>query len=396
MWTGKLSRRGRWAVPGGALLATGAVLAGMQLPLAQASPSLPAKTPAQLIAWVITQGQKPAERALSGTITETASLGIPRLPGLQDQRSLLGMLSGSHTVKVWIAPPDRYRIELPGRMSETDLYANGSTVWLWDSAANTATKLSVGQGMGWYAYAPPSSSSAYSSQLTITASPAGAPTPQQIAAQILAAVGPSTLVSTDSNVIVAGRAAYELRIAPRSSQSTIGSIRIAIDGQNQVPLRVQIYARDASTPAFSVGFTDVTFATPSKADTSFTPPPGAHITQAGQGSARLMPGHDPSRPGDYGTSGTGWLTVVKLPAAALNAAAQQAGSSTAPVSLNGGPGEQAFAIQAALNAASPVRGVWGSGRLLHTALFNVLITDNGEMFLGAVEPELLYQAAAGH
>ena len=42
-----LSRRARWAVPAGAVVVVGGVLAGSVISVAQASPSLPAKTPAQ-------------------------------------------------------------------------------------------------------------------------------------------------------------------------------------------------------------------------------------------------------------------------------------------------------------------------------------------------------------
>jgi hypothetical protein len=41
-----------------------------------------------------------------------------------------------------------------------------------------------------------------------------------------------------------------------------------------------------------------------------------------------------------------------------------------------------------------VNGSLGSGRLLQSALFSVLITDDGRVIAGAVAPELLYQAAA--
>ncbi len=48
----KLSRRTRWAVPVGALAITGAVTAGSLISVAQASPGLPPRTPAQLLAQV--------------------------------------------------------------------------------------------------------------------------------------------------------------------------------------------------------------------------------------------------------------------------------------------------------------------------------------------------------
>jgi len=46
-----------------------------------------------------------------------------------------------------------------------------------------------------------------------------------------------------------------------------------------------------------------------------------------------------------------------------------------------------------LGAAHPVHGAWGSGRLLHTSLVSMLIT-NGHVLIGAVTPSALYAAAA--
>jgi hypothetical protein len=40
-----------------------------------------------------------------------------------------------------------------------------------------------------------------------------------------------------------------------------------------------------------------------------------------------------------------------------------------------------------------VRGSWGSGKLLRSALVSALLTDDGRLVVGAVPPELLYAAA---
>ena len=58
---------------------------------------------------------------------------------------------------------------------------------------------------------------------------------------MLKAVGPSTVVSVQSNVYVAGRAAYQLALAPRSSKSLVGSVLIAIDASRRIPLRVEVF-----------------------------------------------------------------------------------------------------------------------------------------------------------
>ena len=104
-------------------------------------------------------------------------------------------------------------------------------------------------------------------------------TPQQAARQALAETGPATIVRVDPTVTVAGQAAYQLVLAPRSSRSLIGQVRIAIDSQHRVPLRVQVFARGAATPAAQVGFTAVSFGRPPAADYAFTPPAGAKVSQ---------------------------------------------------------------------------------------------------------------------
>ena len=359
----RLSRRTRWAVPIGALVITGAVTAGSLISVAQASPGLPPRTPAQLLVQVADSTTPP----LTGTVVETTSLGLPSLPGTANPTSIASLLTGSHTVNVWYAGPRHFRLAVPGQLSETDLIADGSTAWLWESTANSVTEYSLPPG----ARAP-------------ATPPTPAPlTPQQAAQQVLAAVGKTTTVSVDTNVTVAGQPAYELVLAPRDSRSLVGQVQIAVDGRNGVPLRLQVYARGASSPAFQVGYTAIQFVTPAPADLSFSPPPGAKITRESLDGAQRS-GAAP----DVSTIGSGWLTVLDLPSAGLTT---PNGSGAAPGS--GGTGDSAAVLNALLRSATPVSGTWGSGRLLRTSLVSVLITDGGRVFVGAVQPSVLYAAA---
>jgi hypothetical protein len=227
--------------------------------------------------------------------------------------------------------------------------------------------------------------------------PAAAPlTPQQAANQVLAAVGKTTTVRTQTNVTVAGEAAYQLVLAPKDSQSTIGSIQIAIDGKTGVPLRVQVFAKGATTPAFQVGYTNISYVAPAAANLTFTPPPGAKVTteDAGSGHAATGTAQDESGMGSYGS---GWTAVAELPQSDLLPSGTGGGAPTAqPSSSSGGMlgGSTQAVLNAILGSAKPVSGSWGSGELLHTSLLNVLITG-GEMYVGAVEPSVLY-SAVGH
>ncbi len=94
----KLSRRARWGVPAAGVAVTAAVVAGLQIPSAQASPTLPARTPAQLLAEVSTDASLPP---LTGTMVESTSLGLPQLPQIGGATSLSSLLTGSHTLKIY-------------------------------------------------------------------------------------------------------------------------------------------------------------------------------------------------------------------------------------------------------------------------------------------------------
>ena len=356
------SRRARWAVP---LVATAALVGVGPLVhavTADAHGSLPPRTAAQLLADV----SQAKVQALSGTVVETADLGLPALPALGgrggNEASFSSMLSGSHTMRVWYAGPDQQRLALLGQLGESDLVHTGTDLWAWSSHSNTATHWTVPAG---HEGTPDPQSPA-----------AQAMTPQQAAEKALAAIDPSTQVSTDPTETVAGRPAYQLNLVPRDPRSLVGSVRIAIDGAIHVPTRVQVYARGSATPAFEVGFTSLSTATPDASVFGFTPPPGATVeegrvpTRIGSGD-RHGAGQMPSTPD---VVGKGWTSVL---VASLPADQQ--------TSARSGSG-------AMLDALPRVTGAWGSGHLLRTALLSAVLTDDGRVAVGAVPPQLLYDA----
>ncbi len=359
------SRRARWAVPAGALVITGGVLAGSLISVAQAAPGLPARSPAQLLAEVADSTTPP----LTGTVLQTASFGLPALPATGNPTSLSSLLTGSHTVQVRYSSPAHFRLAVPQPLSESDVIRDGGTAWLWQSTLNKVTKFTL----------PAHSAKAVPEQPL---------TPQQAAQQVLAAVGPTTTVRVDSTVTVAGQAAYALVLAPKDARSLVGQVQIDIDGRNGVPLRLQVFARGASSPAFQVGYTDIRFVAPAPADLSFTPPPGAKVTQVNLASHGTGDGNHGTP--DVATIGSGWLTVLTLPSSMLTTGTPSPGASP------GAAGDSSAVLHALLASATPVHGAWGTGRLLRTSLVSVLMTDQGGTFAGAVEPSVLYAAASGH
>ncbi|GAA1021217.1 membrane protein [Acrocarpospora pleiomorpha] len=373
----KRARAVRWGVPVAAIaVVAGAVGAGPVIAAVQGDPVLPELTAQQLLADVGTRWQSGKLPPMSGTIIETASLGVPGLSSLAGEGNTpLGLLAGSHQVKIWYGSESQVRIALPGHMSEHDLIVNGAQTWWWDSAANTATRIKT----------PPAPAA--------PTLPPSVVTPQQAAERALAAADGDTAVSVGNDAVVAGRAAYELVLTPTTPASLIKDIRVAIDGETLIPLRVQVYAKGAAEPAFEVGFDSVTFSRPAPENFAFTPPAGAKVQDGelpalGEGRA-ARPDHTG---GDAKVIGSGWSTVVVMPMpdGALTEGALTGGEDERGM---GAGAQMGSLVDGVFKAATPVSGTWGSGRLIKTKLVSVLLTDDGRVVAGAVTPEVLYEAA---
>ena len=326
-----------------------------------ATPDLPAVTAQQLLTEV-GQAKVPG---LSGTVVSTSRLGLPSLPSLDSGGvSLTDLASGSHTVRVWLKGEDQSRLALTGQLAESDAIHNGRDVWLYSSEQNSVVHYRLASP----AVPPP-------------APPSGA-TPQALASRLLAAINPSTTVTVERNLRVAGRDAYQLRLRPKAPESLIDSAVLAVDGQTKVPLRVQMLAKGRQDPAFEVGFTQVQFRAPSDDVFQFTPPPGAKVTekqlptgeQHGNGQPQVpAPSQSPRVLGDS------WTSVLVVDGVDLG---------------SGGSGSDARVLRELLGAATPVQGTFGQGRVLRTTLLTVLLTDNGRLYAGAVTPQALEAAAA--
>ena len=382
----KLSRRARWAVPAAGVAVTAAVIAGLQIPSAQASPTLPARTPAQLLAEVSTDASLPP---LTGTMVETTNLGLPQLPQVGNATSLSSMLTGSHTMKIYYQDARQFRVAIPEPESEIDLIRNGASAWVWNSTENSVTKFNLPANGKDKAARP-------KSEL-----PSTPLTPQQAANELLKAVGKTTVVSVEANVMVAGEPSYQLVLAPKDDRSLIGQVTIAIDAKYDVPLRVQVFAKGAANPAFQLGYTAIQFVAPAAANYNFTPPPGAtvNVVSGSDGSGKSAGGTESDA--GFGSYGASWLTVAELPqqdlmqgigAGGLKSSSSAAPTGNGPAGVVGGDSQAV--ISDLIGAAKPVHGAWGSGTLLTTSLFSVLMTGN-EVYIGAVEPSVLY-AAVGH
>jgi outer membrane lipoprotein-sorting protein len=354
----------RWLVPVGAA-AIVAVLASGVLS-ADAKGNLAPRTAAQLLAGL----NGVPGTAFSGTVVEKAALGLPDLSAFgnaSDSLGMVGLLAGSHTAKVWYAGPTKQRVALLESLGEQDVFRDGRELWQWDSNTRSATHSTLPVGAGSSAKAGAGAGGATSALV-----------PAQAAQQLLALVEPSTEVTTDHTGTVAGRATYTLVLRPKDARSRVGSVRIALDGKTEVPLSVQIFARGQDRPALDVSFSRVDFSVPDDSNFTFQPAADVKVTQSRQPtgvvgdpqSAQVQP---------LSGSGNGWTTVIGLQIADTPAQAAKLV-------------DQADQL---LGTLTDVSGSWGKGKLLNTPLVTALLTDQGKVYLGAVDPPLLYQAAEG-
>ena len=378
----------RWAVPAVtavALVGGGTAIGGMP---AIAGDGLPARTAAQLLVDV----QQARLDGLSGTVVQRSDLGLPDLPiagasGGTGSSDLASLVSGKHTMKIWFAGPDKTRMALLGTLGESDVIRNGQDVWVWASKDKSATH-----------YVLPTHGAAdkgaTSPDQSAIPTPTDLPTsPQDAAEKALAAITPSTEVTTSGTATVAGRSAYELVLKPKEATSLVAQVRVAIDGTEHVPLRVQVFAKSVADPVFEVAFSAVDFSRPDAAQFAFNPPPGTTVTE---GKAIAGPGTtDPKtlapQPGsaDMPTViGKGWGTVLvaKVPEPSASTATSGSTSATTDKTI--------AQLMKFVTLLPKVSGSWGSGHLMAGTVFSALLTDDGRIVVGAVTPEGLYAALA--
>jgi outer membrane lipoprotein-sorting protein len=325
---------------------------------------LPSKTPTQVLELVASSHV----RAFSGTVEETSDLGLPSLPTGSVPSSVKGgsaadiaLLTGPNSLRVYVDGPTRARVQDLESLAERDVIRNGCDVWVYDSKDNSVGHASltsrqhfVRPGTAPQATAPDPTDS----------------TPSGLAKKLIAELEPSSTLSVDSSVRVAGRAAYDLVLTPKVTNTLIGSVSIAVDAETGLPLRVQIDARGQKAPAVTIGFSSVNLSTPAASLFAFTPPVGAKVTELTKSAAGAKaPGSSVSKPAETVT-GHGWDAVVAVAAA----------GSVGKLSQSAEFGELTTAV--------------AGGRLLHTSLFNILFTADGRIVAGSVSVARLQEVAS--
>jgi outer membrane lipoprotein-sorting protein len=401
------TRRLRWLAPIAVFAAIG-LLALLPTLSSAATPDLPAISPEQLVAKV----KQSNVQAFSGTFQVTTDLGIPNLSALQGATQTSGngfnptdLLSGTHTATIAADGPDRQRLSMPGSLNEVDAFHDGTNAWLWQSDGHQVTHYILP------AHTPEADANKPDAE---PAAPTPAPTPEDMAKKLLDQITPSTNVSVTTPAYVADKAVYELVLAPHAADSTIDHVGIAVDAANGMPLEVTVVPKGQTKPAVQLGFTSIDYGKPG-GSFSFTPPPGSTVktNDLTKPNANENAGPTPNQPvlpayamhrrhhGQSVEPPDGQVVAPPATGAAPTATPPPGGKDTTVVGQDWTSVVIARQFQLPIQgfgireATTPVSGAWGSGRILHTALANVLFLSDGRVAAGFVTPSAL-EAAVAH
>jgi outer membrane lipoprotein-sorting protein len=326
-------------------VAAGIVTAGalgwglLAAPGAGAQPQLPPVTPEDLVSSVMSA---PDPGPLNGTVTLENDLGLPALPDLPQAAN------GTSTARIWSGGDHKGKVSLPSDGGERTLVSDGTTHWAWNSADRTVVRGPV---------------DTTPDRAATPADPTGA------ASKAIADLRATSTVAVDGTARVAGRDAYELVLTPAPTERTLlREVRVAVDAEKRMPLRLTVLATGSSEPALQVGFTELTFGPQEASLFTFTPPPGATVTDAPAKDAQARP--------DATTVGDGWDAVKIM----RRTPATTPGTTTAPNAPD------------LSSVGTPVSGAWGSGRLITAAVGSAILTDDGRVAAGAVPEQVLTEA----
>jgi outer membrane lipoprotein-sorting protein len=412
----KISKRWLPAIIVPAVIAAGAVA----IPMQANAVDLPDLTPQQLM--LLMDGEV---TGFSGTIVKTSDLGLPPLemssmmdeemiaemeekmpegfedfiPSLIEQNALtqaVELIAGTHKIRVY-ASEVGMRVQILDMMSQRDLIVSKNEFWIYDARKATAItgsfsfELSEADKADMQAELK-SQLDDYAAQIQLDIS-----SPEAVANYLMAQIGETTDVSVGKDHMLAGRTAYQLIAQPNAANSLIESVVISVDSETGMALDVKVYSIEQETPAFHVGFESISFETPDASMFSFTPPPGTTVetlevpaeleaqleaykaeyeamgyTNEDNAAMRAELEARYAEQPKPAMIGGGWETVIFLPAMPQDV----------PMDLMENELFGDLMIQVA------------GGKVFSTPVMNVLVTDAGAVYAGAVTIEFLLEVAA--
>ncbi len=399
-----------------ALVVPTVVAASLVLAPIQASAvDLPDRTASELMTMMDSSVQ-----GFSGTIVKTTDLGLPLLemssmmsadmveemeskipegyeefvPQLIEANGItqaLELIAGTHRMRIY-ASDLGVRVQILDPMSQRDLIVTETEAWAYDARNAEAmhtkfdNELTPEQKAEFEAMAE-----GKLDELTMKAQ-IDLANPEEVATYLVEQMSEFSSVTVGKDHLVAGRAAYQLIIEPKSSNSLIRSVEISLDGETGMALDLSVFATQQDAPALQIGFESISFETPEASLFSFKAPAGTTVTEIDLekelaalqleiptqtlSEAELQKLREELEAEYEGVEqpellGDGWDSVIYLPSI---------------------PGDLPMDMLETELFADMITEVIG-GKLLSTPVLNVLLTDSGEVYMGSVTIEYLTELA---
>ena len=343
------------AAVGTAVGVVGLVVVASPAGAGEAAPALPDISAESLVESVL-QAEPPA---LAGSVGIENNLGLP-IPGLPAESSGDG-------VQVYADGTGKGRLALSSDSGDTTIVEDGANTWIWSSADRTVLKVPMDKAAAEQQPVDPK-----------LADPATA------ARELLTEMRADSTIAVDGTATVAERPVYQLVLSPKPTEKTLlREIRVSVDAETRMPLRLEVLANGQADPALRVGFTEFATGAQDPALFQFTPPAGTEVTEE-------QPGQEPKKgqtPEDllgqlqFDTDGEGWDTVLTgtLPAGSLNATTE-----------NGENGENPAVLLRELG--TEVHGAFGTGWLIKASVGTALVAEDGRFAVGAVPEQVVTEA----
>ena len=310
------------------------------------------------VAHLLSEVKASAKVAFSGNVVAGSTLALPSTgAGTLSAFAAVGLLAGSHTVRVWYGGPQRQRLSFLDGSGEIDYFRMGSDYWRWDPTGRVA----IGVAMHPLAVAD---------QPLVQRDQQWSPLPRVVPGLLgwwaANSVDKDTVVTREPGGRVAGRPVYRLRIEPRQPSSLISSVVVSADTRTYTPLAVKIYAKNQKAAALSTAFTRITFGEPDAQNFAFHPPADSVVLPSASAQDTPSPGVR------FAAHGSGWQQVLEF-----------------QVSDPGTAQSMYSQLYWAAGSTRHIAGAWGRGVLLASPAVSVLVTDDGRILVGDVSTSLL-------
>ena len=346
----------------------------------------------------------------SGTLTKTTDLGLPAFEmssmvspamveemaatmpeGLEDFvpqiieqdmfTQAIAFVAGSDTIRVF-ASEEGFRAQILDPMSQRDIIVSPTEVWAYNATTQTAFTRAIETDVTTEDF-----------EAELSKLPVDLSDPRAVAEYVLDQVGPDTALLIGDDHRIAGRTAYTLVIEPRSDVSLVSSVHISVDSENGMPLGVSVYSTERVEPVAVVAFSSISFETPDPSLFSFTPPPGTTVEELELPEALEAALADLE---------SGALSEEEAEARAEEIRQELAGDAEAVVL---GERWETVVMVTALPDFVPAELLTNEffqelmvsvdgGQVFSTPLMNVLLTDSGQVYAGAVTIDHLVSLAS--